>query len=237
VVAPGPGPYPVSARQPVRFRRRRPLPAVSLIVVLGVIATIVWIRTLDTTKAETDNTCEPPSPTVSISGGPPTAPATSGTLLAANALDSVEPLPPDAVKVKVLNANGKRGQASLTAAELTSDLGFATAAPPDNDPVYPAWDLTCQAQIRFGANGDAAARTLSLVVPCAELIRDARPDDTVDLALGHQFESLRPSSAARQVLRQLTELAEQPPDPSGGQQATVPTVDPSLIASARQVTC
>jgi hypothetical protein len=206
-------------------------------VVLGAVATIVWLRTLDTTEPETSSTCAPPGPTIVNSGEPPTAPTTSGTLLAANALDSVEPLPPDAVKVRVLNANGKRGQASLTAAELTSDLGFTVAAEPGNDPVYPAWDLNCHAQIRFGNNGDAAARTLSLVVPCAELIKDARPDDTVDLALGQQFESLHPSGAAKQVLRLLTELAEQPPNPSGGQQAAVPTVDSSLIASARQATC
>lgn len=236
MAAPGPGPYPVSARQPVRFRRRRPLPAISLIVVLGAIATIVWLRTLDTTEPKTSITCAPPSPTVSINGGPPVAPTTSGTLLAANALDSVDPLPADAVKVKVLNANGKRGQASLISAELSSELGFATAGEPGNDPVYPAWDLNCHAQIRFGSNGDAGARTLSLVVPCAELVRDARPDDTVDLALGQQFESLHPSSAARQVLRSLTQLAEQPPNSSGGQ-AAVPTIDPSLITAARQPTC
>jgi len=205
-------------------------------VILGAVATIVWLRTLDSTKTATSTTCAPPGP-ATISGEPPAAPTTSGTLVATNALDSVEPLPPDAVKVKVLNANGKRGQASLVAAELDSDLGFTLAAQPGNDPLYPAWDLNCHAQIRFGNNGGAAARTLSLVVPCAELIRDARPDDTVDLALGQQFESLRPSSAAKQVLRLLTELAGQPPDPSGGQQATVPTVDPSLIASARQATC
>jgi LytR cell envelope-related transcriptional attenuator len=237
VAAPGPGPYPVSARQPVQFRRRRPLPAIALIVILGVIAAIVWIRTLDTTEKTANSTCPPPGPAIPISGEPTAAPTTSGTLLAANALDSVEPLPPDAVKVKVLNANGNRGQASQISAELASDLGFTVAADPGNDPVYPAWDLACQAQIRFGSGGDAAARTLSLVVPCAELVRDARPDDTVDLALGQQFESLRPSSAARQVLRLLTQLAEQPPDPSGGQQAAVPTVDPSLIASARQASC
>lgn len=237
MAAPGPGPYPVSARQPVRFRRRRPLPAISLIVVLGAVATIVWLRTLDTTESKLSSTCAPPGATTSSSGGPPVAPTTSGTLLAANALDSVEPLPPDAVKVKVLNANGKRGQASLISAELSSDLGFAIASAPGNDPVYPASDLNCHAQIRFGDNGAAAARTLSLVVPCAELIKDARPDNTVDLALGQQFESLRPSTAAKQVLRSLTDLAERPPDPSGGQQAAVPTVDPSLIASARHATC
>jgi hypothetical protein len=218
--------------------------------VLGVVAAIVWIRTLDGDDKAAEGACQPPSPALSISepptvpGQPPapqppptTTPAPLGTLLAPNALDSIEPLPPDAVKVRVLNGNGERGQAFTIATELTSDLGFAMAADPTNDPVYPAWDLTCHSQIRFGPNGDGAARTLSLVVPCAELIRDARPDDTVDLALGHQFESLRPNAAAKQVLRTLTELAEQPPDPGGGQQATNPTVEPALIAAARQADC
>lgn len=258
MAAPGPGPYPVSARQPVPFRRRRPLPAITLIVVLGVVATIVWIRTLEGDEKQVDTACRPPGPATSVSdpltptggesGQPPAPvqpqpPATEaqpvplGTLLAPDSLDAVEPLPPDAVKVRVLNANGERGQASLIAAELTSDLGFASAGPPGNDPVYPAWDLSCQAQVRFGPNGDAAARTLSLVVPCAELIRDARPDDTVDLALGQQFEALRPNAAAKQVLRKLTELASQPPDPSGGQQAANAAVEPALIAAARHGDC
>lgn len=260
MAAPGPEPYPVSARQPALLRRRRPLPAIILIVVLGVVATIVWIRTLEGEETAADNVCDPPGPAASATGPesapgsapgnppvegqppappaqPPTQPAPLGTLLPPDALDTVEPLPPDAVKVRVLNANGERGQASLVSAELTADLGFAATGPPGNDPVYPTWDLTCHAQIRFGSNGDAGARTLSLVVPCAELIRDFRADDTVDLALGKQFESLRPNAAAKQVLRKLTELAGQPPDPSGGQQAANPTVEPALIAAARRGEC
>lgn len=276
MAAHGPVPYPVSARQPLR-RRRRPLPAITLIVLLGVVATIVWIRTFENSERKADNSCAPPGPVSTTEpgtqpgtaqpgapggapgapgsapgaapGGPPgaapgagqppaaTPPPPLGTLLAPDSLDSVEPLPPDAVKVRVLNANGQRGQASLIAAKLSSDLGFGSAGEPANDPVYPAWDLSCIAQIRFGTTGDAAARTLSLVVPCAELIRDTRADDTVDLALGHQFEDLRPNSAAKQVLRKLTEIAEQPPDPTGGQQAATATVDPALIAAARRATC
>lgn len=254
MAAAGPGPYPVSARQPVRIRRRRPLPAISLLVVLGVVATIVWIRTFDgEERSAADKVCAPPGPALSSSelpadpaqppAQPPAEPAPTttqpqpGAVLDANGLDAVEPLPPDAVKVRVLNGNGERGQASLIAAELTTDLGFAKAAEPGNDPVYPAWDLSCHAQIRFGTVGEPAARTLSLVVPCAELVRDARPDDTVDLALGKQFESLNPNAAARQALRKLTELASIPPDPTGGQQATDPTVEPSLVAAARQADC
>jgi hypothetical protein len=236
VTAPGPAPSP--ARRPVHYRRRRrPLPAIALIVVLAAVATIVWIRTLESADKKPDTACNPPAAgaaTTAVSGQPA---ADRGTLLPPDALNSVEPLPPDAVKVRVLNANGQRGQAGLVAAQLTSDLGFTKAGEPGNDPVYPAWDMSCLGQIRFGANGDAAARTLSLVVPCAELVRDARPDDTVDLALGQKFEELRPTSAAKEVLRRLTELAARPTDPNGGQQAAPATVDPALIASAREVTC
>lgn len=242
MTAPGPAPSPVSARRPVHYRRRRrPLPAIALIVVLAAVATIVWIRTLEDADQKPDAACKPPTTTAAATatttavGGQP--PADRGTVLPQDALDSVEPLPPDAVKVKVLNANGKRGQAGLVAAQLTSELGFTKAGEPGNDPVYPTWDMSCLGQIRFGANGDAAARTLSLVVPCAELVRDARPDDTVDLALGLRFEELRPTSAAKEVLRRLTELAAQPTDPNGGQQAAPASVDPALISSARKVTC
>lgn len=221
-------PEPLSARRATHYRRRRPLPAISLIVVLGLIATIVWIRTLDTAEERTDLACAPPQ---AVTGEqlPP-----RGEVQPPYALDEVDPLPPDAVKVTVLNANSQRGQATLVANVLSGDLGFGLAGPATNDPLYPGFDLDCHAQIRFGTNGVAAGRTLSFVVPCAELVRDARPDDTVDLALGKQFEALRPSPEAKELLRQLTELAAQPPsDPAGGQQGAQPTIDPGLLAAAR----
>jgi hypothetical protein len=210
---------------------RRPLPAIGLMVVLGLIATIVWIRTLDTAEKRTDNACSPPQ-TVATSGSADAGQPPLGEVLAAGALDDVDPLPPDAAKIRVLNGNGQRGQASLVDGVLTSDLGFGRAAEPANDPVYQAFDLDCRAQIRFGAAGAATGRTLSLVVPCAELVRDSRQDDTVDLALGKQFDQLRPSDEAKDVLRQLTELAAQPADPAGGQQAAPASIDPSLLALA-----
>ena len=58
-------------------------------------------------------------------------------------------------KIRVLNASGQGGQAADVSGALR-DLGFAqpTAA---NDPVYADTRLTCQGQIRFGPNGQAAA--------------------------------------------------------------------------------
>jgi LytR cell envelope-related transcriptional attenuator len=222
-------PGPVSARRAARYRRRRSLPAIILIAVLGLVATIVWIHTLETAKSRTDTACAAPQTVADDQRA-------HGEVLDHNALDDVDPLPPDAVRVTVLNANGQRGQAGVAASVLSADLGFTKADEPANDPMYPNFDLDCHAQIRFGINGIAAARTLSLVVPCAELMRDARPDDTVHLALGKQFEGLRPSTEAKEILRQLTELAAQSDDPSGGQQGAQPTVAPTLLAAARDTT-
>lgn len=248
------------------YRRRRPLPAIALIVVLGLVATIVWIRTLDTAEERTDQACgvaQPATATESASGGavpplpgqtpgdgtgagtgagtgvgtgaeqPVQSPPTLGDVLPASALDDVDPLPPDAVKVRVLNASGKRGQATLVAGVLAEDLGFASAGEPADDPLYADGSMDCHGQIRFGEAGTAAGRTLSLVMPCVELVRDGRQDDTVDLAVGQQFDNLSPSSEAEEVLRQLKELASQPIDPSGGQQGAPVTVDPTLLTAAR----
>ncbi len=226
------------------YRRRRPLPAVVLIVVLGLVATIVWIRTLDTAEKRTDLACGTPQPATAttapgtVDGEPPPAeapvpPPTPGNVLPASALDDVDPLPPDAVKVRVLNASGRRGQATLVSGVLAEDHKFASAGEPGDDPLYANGSMDCHGQIRFGEAGMAAGRTLSIVMPCLELVRDARPDDTVDLAIGQLFDSLKPSPEAQEVLRRLSELATAPLDPTGGQQAAPATVEPSLIASAR----
>src|SRR5215207_6977993 len=117
-------PEPLYARRATSFRRRRPLPAISLIVVLGLVATIVWIRTLDTAEKRTDLACAPPhavtselqpsqqqpgeqQPGQQQPGQQPAEQPPRGEVLAPNALDDVDPLPPDAVKVRVLNANGE----------------------------------------------------------------------------------------------------------------------------------
>ena len=69
------------------------------------------------------------------------------------------------------------------------------AAPPDNDPFYPDSDMECVGQLRFGASGEGAARTLTLVLPCTELVRDDRTDDTVDIAVGTGFRDVNPPRA------------------------------------------
>jgi LytR cell envelope-related transcriptional attenuator len=213
------------------YRTRRPMPAVLLAVILSTAAGLVWASVLH--------------PALRAGGCPVAAETTSaavtpGQRLGADSLDSVSPAPPGQVRVQVFNANGMGGVAAITGGRL-SELGFAPTGTPANDPLHPALDLPCHGEIRFGVAGQAAARTLSLVMPCAELIRDVRPDSTVDLALGTKFTTMRPNSAALEALRGLDELghpAPTRPSPSGqAAQAVAPAVDPDLFRLARQVTC
>jgi hypothetical protein len=145
----------------------------------------------------------------------------------------VAPIPPATVKVRVLNAGGQRGQANLVAAQF-GDLGFTEAAPPDNDPFFPNGTMECTGQVRFGSAGEAGASTVALVLPCAELVRDARTDDTVDVSVGRDFGDLNPVRAARDALDELsspagggaTDAGDAAPGPP-------PTVDPAVLADAR----
>jgi hypothetical protein len=152
-------------------------------------------------------------------------------------------VPPSAVKVRVLNAGGQRGQANLVAAQL-SDFGFAQAAPPTNDPLYPDGDMVCTGQLRFGPAGSGAASTVALLVPCAELVRDARGDDTVDVAVGTAFGDINPGRSVRDALDQLgasgsgtTGAGNADPAAGNPPQPATPVVDPTTLAAAREATC
>lgn len=113
-------------------------------------------------------------------------------------------------KVRVLNASGRGGQAGDVAGAL-QDLGFAQPTA-SNDPIYAGTRLTCQGQIRFGTAGQATAAALWLVAPCTELFRDNRGDDSVDLALGTDFNSLAHNDDIDAVLATLRPGATEPAD-------------------------
>ena len=227
-----------SGGQKQGYRNRRPLRALLLVVILSGVAGLVWFNVLH----QTETGCAGPEPTAVVN--------ISGQRLPANGLDAVSPAPPQFTRVRVLNANGRLGEATIVDGAL-AHLGFASTTTPANDPLHPDLDLRCYGEIRFGAAGQAAARTLSLAVPCAELVRDVRPDSDVDLAAGYQIQPFdpttrpappcwtRPASASSvQVVPPHGGLAAQagPPDTASIQPA-VPVVDPSLLRRARQVTC
>ncbi|WP_133908254.1 envelope integrity protein Cei [Actinophytocola oryzae] len=220
-----------------RYRKRRPLPAFLLIIVLGIAATIVWLKVMSADNEMTAAAhCDPPS-------AKPTAPAqgqpvpTLGKPLEPDALNRTEPASPASALVRVVNASSQRGQARLVTESLRA-LGFSEIADPANDPLY-GDSMTCRAQIRFGAQGTAAARTLSLIEPCAELVRDERQDATVDIVLGDKFDDLHPNRAGKTLIEQLNDFAKQNPVAQGGLQADAPqpNLDAQLLTAARKVNC
>jgi LytR cell envelope-related transcriptional attenuator len=226
-----------------RYRRRRPLPALIVLLVLAVIAAFVWIKVLgsDSDSSSAISCNAPSAPALAVEGQPPT---TLGQPPDREVLDRTVPVPPSQVLMKVVNASTQRGQAGEVTEGLRQ-LGFAQIAAPDNDPLYlaakdPALELNCRAQIRYGPQGAAAARTLSLVEPCAQLVKDNRQEPTVDLALGKTFDSLHPKSESLRVLEQLTQWSIEHPEAQGGLQGNpqaAPQLDPEQLRAARDVKC
>lgn len=217
------------------YRRRRPLPAIAIIVVLLISSLVVWVTLLAGSSGDSAATdCNPPALSNSNSSA-----AQPGRPLIRDALDGVPPAPPKEVQVVVLNGASQGGAASL-ATVILRQLGFTQVAQPSNDPLYPDENLQCRGQIRFGRGGAAAARTLSIIEPCVQLVRDGRQDASVDLAIGSKFDDLEPSAASRQVLDELAQLGSAQPQERGGQQAERGrgvNVDENLVRKARDMQC
>lgn len=210
------------------FRRRRAWPVIAVFAVLALIGSVLWIRILSAESKVSDTVaCNVPQPSSDPAAA---APLPLGKVVDRTTLLDVEPAPLSATKVRVFNANGEHGQAAQVAAQL-SEYGFASA--PDvqvgNDPVYVDQNMQCQGQIRFGPSGLAAASSVWLVAPCAELIEDGRGDDTVDYALGtYAPASITPNNDAAEVLRTLAE------QPASTQDAPM---DIGLLKAARTARC
>jgi hypothetical protein len=205
-----------------------------IVVVLTVAAIVVWTKVI-ARDSDINAVVSCSSPTSASPGQPVPS---LGTALPYNALDKVAPIPPADVSVRVLNASTQRGIASQVSAQLT-DQGFKITSS-GNDPVYPKQNMNCRGQIRFGANGEAGARALSIVVPCTQLVRDERQDATVDIALGGNFSAVVPNSQAHEVIQQLAAWAQSHPDQQGGQQAQgnlAPQLSQSLLAAAHTTQC
>lgn len=215
-----------------RYRRRRPLPALVIIALLGVLATFVWSKVFGSVDdVEAAVRCDPPPP--AEAGKQPY----NGQPQPRDALDKTDPWPASDIKMRVLNGGGVRGQAKLVNEELLG-FGFNKAGEPTDDGAVYGDKLTCHGQLRYGPNGAGAARTMSLLTPCVQLVRDERQDSTIDLVLGKKFDGVKPSTGTRQLLDKLKEWADQQPE-RGGQQAAPPPpqLDAELLAAARNVHC
>jgi hypothetical protein len=124
-------------------------------------------------------------------------------------LAAVRPADPSTVLLRVYNSSTVRGQAKAVTDELRA-AGFESILDGANDPLYPAADLRCVAEIRFGPAGAAAARTALLVAPCAQLVVDSRIDDSVDLALGGRYIYDSVSQEVRDQLKAIRDAATPP---------------------------
>lgn len=162
-------------------------------------------------------TASSPAPTTPIASAstPSSIATTLGMYTEHAALEAVRPANPATVKLQVFNASSIRGQAKAVTDELRA-AGFESIEDSANDPLYPASDLNCVGQIRFGPAGAAAARTVLLVTPCAQLVVDSRVDDSVDLSLGGRYIY---NSVTDEVLDRLKEIRDnaQPPAVIEGQ--------------------
>ncbi len=224
------------------FSRRKPLPALVMILILALIAGAVWVRVLGNEATVTDRVrCPAVSAQTAVDRFVPLAQTAVDRFvpLPYNALDRVTPAAPAQVSVHVLNSTDRSGLARSIAEDLEA-LGFQRAGQPAIDEFYRTGTMHCVGQIRFGRSGRPAARTVSLLVPCTQLILDDRRNPTVDLVLGAAFTTLSEDYRVHAVLRQLEDWASRHPESEGGLQsveAGVPAVSPSLLADARSAVC
>ena len=187
------------------FRRRNYRPGIIAVAALFALTILVWALVLTRPVDIREAAACPAPPTPADSSAPRLGERVSGSTLV-----DVAPAKLADTKVRVLNASGQGGQAGEVAGALR-DLGFAapTAA---NDPIYAGARLSCQGQIRFGQSGKSGAAATWLVAPCVELYQDDRKDDSVDLVIGTDFNSLSNSDDIAAVLSGLRPGANEPAD-------------------------
>jgi hypothetical protein len=196
------------------YQRRNQRPVITVVCVLLAVVIVTWTTVLSNASSGPSGLQCPPSVVAGVD---------SGSVQPADALDEVAPGPPSAVRIRVLNGGGQRGQANLVASQL-GELGFTEAADPTNDPLYPDGNLTCRGQLRYGQRGLASARTVRLVLPCVALVQDSRADDSVDVVVGTLFGEVNPTKTVRTTLQEL-----------GGNNGG--SVDPDLLKRASDVVC
>lgn len=204
------------------YQRRTARPVAVLVSVLAVLAVVTWsVVLLNSSDSPTGSVC------------PPTVRAAGLSPVDRSDLAQTAPVAPGAVRLRVFNGGGQRGQANLVSSQF-EELGFTVAGEPGNDPLYPDNDLTCRGNIRFGPGGLTAARTVNLVLPCIPLVRDGRTDDSVDVAVGTLFGEVNPGKAARDALEQLSSPVGSAED---GENQAPASADPDLLARADETAC
>jgi hypothetical protein len=230
-----------SDRAPDSYRRRHRWPALVIIGVLLIATAVTWIVVLKPEPAA-DNSCNSPAPAPTAtrtgdsaaagtdaagSSAEATTPAaavttTLGAITDRNTLRDTRPANPATVLLRVVNAADTPGMAK-TVTETLRKAGFDSIRDASDDPLYPASDLRCWGEIRYGDAGAQAARTVLIVAPCATLVKDDRFDDSVEFAVGALYTD---SALTEDQTAQLTAIrqASTPPAVIEGVTQAAPTV-------------
>ncbi len=134
--------------------------------------------------------------------------------------------------LRVVNASDTPGMAK-TVTETLRRAGFDSIRDADDDPLYPAADLRCWGEIRYGGAGAQAARTVLVVAPCATLVRDDRLDDSVEFAVGALYEDAALTDDQQAQLAAIRQASTPPAVIEGVTQAVppVPTTFPLPTAT------
>lgn len=219
-----------------RYRRRVRWPIIAIVAVLAIGSVIVWTQALRPAPAE-EAGCNEPGEVINTTSDEasatrtraststePSVSTTLGEFVEPEALAATRPADPATVPLRVLNASTVTGQAKTVTDELRA-AGFAAIGQQANDPLYPAADLRCYGEIRYGYAGLAEARTTLLVAPCAELVLDERQDNSVDLSLGKRYQVEPISDEVREQLKIISQAAA-PPPVIEGQTLSVRTLPP-----------
>lgn len=127
-----------------------------------------------------------------------------------NTLAQVRPAAPASFTVNVFNASDQRGVAKTLSDELRT-LGFDQVGQVANDPLYPAGDLRCVGEIRYGNAGVASARTALMLMPCAQLVVDQRVDESVDIVVGALYSFEGTPDEVKTQLNQIGDAVAPPP--------------------------
>lgn len=156
-----------------------------------------------------------------------------GVLVDKATLISTRPANPATINLTVFNSTTTAGQARLLT-DAWRSAGFESINAPKDDPLYPAKDLRCYGEIRYGEAGLNAARTVLMVAPCAQLVLDKRVDDSVEFAIGARYEA---ASVPDTVVNQLKAIrdAAAPPAVIEGQTASPRPL--ATIPPLPQVSC
>jgi LytR cell envelope-related transcriptional attenuator len=156
--------------------RRRPLPALVLLLALTLLTALVWWRVLNRDTGHASGSSHCPSPSAS---------------------GSTIPRPPS-VSVSVLNSTNRAGIAAHTATKLTR-LGFKVAGYGNDDPRV---HVTGVAEIRFGPDEKDGAALLEYYFPGAKMVAlKADPAGKVVVSLGAKFHEVGGALAARAAMR------------------------------------